>query len=63
MRVFIDYENPSEEGSVQIFRDDISGRELSFEEMNHRILLDSYENKFGQIVLVFTDHTFEDHSK
>lgn len=61
MRVFIDYD-PLDDG-IQILRDDISGRELSMEELINRILVDTYEDKYGRLVLVFTDHTFEDQIK
>lgn len=63
MRVFIDYDIDPEFGGVQIVRDDISGRELAFEELVNRIVVDTYEDKYGRLVIVLTDHTFEDHSK
>lgn len=63
MRVFIDYDQNPLDGGIQILRDDISGRELSMDELINRILVDTYEDKYGRLILVFTDHTFEDQIK
>lgn len=61
MRIIIDYNrNPEFDNGWQIVRDEDTGEELRLEEINQRVVVEVYTNRYGQAVMILSDHLFED---
>lgn len=64
MRVFVDHKTVAgTDDTYQIFIEETTGKAVDMEELTNRIIVDSYEDKYGKLILVLTDHTFEDRTK
>lgn len=61
MRIIIDYNrHPEFDNGWQILKDEDSGEELRLEDINRRVVVEAYVNRYSQVVLILSDHLFED---
>ncbi len=61
MKITIDYNaHPDYGPAYQIIKNEEDGEILSWRDIRDRIVVDSYENRNGQLVLVLTDHTYQE---